>query len=38
VAIHMNPFHPDGVHGIQEDVYVQVWRANNVHLMFRSQK
>jgi hypothetical protein len=24
VAIHMNPFRPDGVHGIQEAVHVQV--------------
>jgi hypothetical protein len=35
VAIHMNLFRPDGVHGIQEAVHVQVWRANGVHLMFR---
>jgi hypothetical protein len=38
VAIHMNPFRPDGVHRIQEAVHVHVWRVNGVHLMFRSQK
>ena len=37
VAIHVNPFRPDGVHRIQEAVPVQVWHVNNVHLMFRSQ-
>ena len=34
----MHPFRLDGVHGIQEAVHMQVWRADGVHLIFRSQK
>ena len=33
----MYPFRLDGVHGIQEAVHMQVWRADGVHLMFSSQ-
>jgi hypothetical protein len=37
VAIHMHPFRPDSVHGIQVAVCVQAQCGDGVHLLSRSQ-